>query len=626
MLQQMRRLPKWFSTIFFGIIALSFGVWGIADIFRGSTDTSVATVGRTKIDEQAFSRIFDNVRRNAAAHNGGQLPPSKVSALGRATLQREISDTALDNVADKIGLVTTDDEVSATIRTIPAFRGVLGSFDRNVFVEVLNRMNFTEAGFVAEIRRELTRDQLQRAGSSGAVLPPGYARAIFAYLNERRAVQYIALPPDAAGAIQPPSDQVLTAYVKAHQNQFSTPEYRELTYAVVGPEDEINKVQVSDAQIRQLYDLRKDTYVIPEKRGIQRINFSDEASAKAARAKIDAGAKFEDIAKARGTTVSDLNLGSLTKSDLGPIQGPAAFALPVGGISEPVKYTFGWSLLRVTDITPGKTTTYDQAKPELKDELVKQLAQSRLEDVINAYDDAHNLGDDFVQAAKKVGMRVVHVPQLDSHGLAPDGSKAAVPTTKDFLDQTFKSDVGMEGDPFMSSDGHYYIIKVDGVIPEKLKPLDVVRAQATAAWTEEQRIQALAKKAGELAKAADASGSLAAIAAQYHVSPVASEALMRDTPTAALDQNLITKIFSVPGGKTVFGPTTDGKSYIVARVTGVLNVPLPLGDPRYQQFVQSMGEQVGKDVEESMSNAARAQQGVTINEQQLEHVLGNEGS
>ena len=43
MLQQMRRLSKsWISSIFLGGLALSFGVWGIADIFRGNTDTSIA--------------------------------------------------------------------------------------------------------------------------------------------------------------------------------------------------------------------------------------------------------------------------------------------------------------------------------------------------------------------------------------------------------------------------------------------------------------------------------------------------------------------------------------------------------------------------------------------------------
>ena len=44
MLQQMRRLPKWVAFVLLLPLSATFVVWGIADIFKGSTDTSLATV------------------------------------------------------------------------------------------------------------------------------------------------------------------------------------------------------------------------------------------------------------------------------------------------------------------------------------------------------------------------------------------------------------------------------------------------------------------------------------------------------------------------------------------------------------------------------------------------------
>jgi len=625
MLQQMRRLPKWVGFIVFLPLAASFVVWGIADIFRGSNDTSVASVGGTKIDSQIFSRDFTTAKRNAA-QRGKQLSPAKALALGQQILQEEISGTALDNVAQGLDLTTTNDEVSSFIRTIPAFQGPDGSFSQLAFNQALERSNYTPQAFVVEIKRELTREQLVRAGASAAQLPLGYVSAIASYLNKRRAVQYMILPPDAAGPIPAPSDAVLDAYVKARPNVFSTPEYRQLTYATITLDDAEKQVQVSDAQVRQAYDLRKDTYIVPERRDIQRINFPDEASAKAARAKIDAGTKFEDIAAERKISNADLNLTGLAEADLGPVQGPAAFALPVDGITQPVKYTFGWSLIRVTKITPGKTTTFEEAKPALQAELLKQLAASHLEDVINAYDDAHNSGADMAEAAKKVGMHVVRVATVDAHGLAQDGSKADVPAAADFLDQVFRSDVGNEGDPFRSADGNYYVVKVDGIIPQKLKPLDAVRAQALAGWTNDQRLQKLRAKAAEIAKDAGRTGDLAQFAGEYHAVLATSGALTRDQTTPALNADLITKIFSVPGGQAVSGIATDGKSYIVARVTGVLHRPIPQGDPRFIQFMQDLGGEISHDIQDSMGKAARAQQGVKLNQPQIDRVLGGEGS
>ncbi|HTW34916.1 MAG TPA: SurA N-terminal domain-containing protein [Rhizomicrobium sp.] len=627
MLQQMRSLPKWVGFLLLLPLSATFVVWGIADIFRGSVDTSIATVGGTKIDSQDFSRDFQNAR-NAATRRGTQLSAARAKEIGDKLLEQAIDDTALDNAARSFDLLTSNDEVSSTIRSIQGFQGPDGNFSDLAFNQALQRINYTPQGFVAEVKRELTREQLVRAGASAAELPMGYVRAIVSYLSERRAVQYMILPPDAAGPISPPPDQVLAAYIKAHANRFSTPEYRQLTYAELGPDDLQSQVQVTDAQIKQTYDLRKDTYIVPDRRDIQRIDFKDEASAKAARAKIDAGTSFEDIATQQHMMLTALNLGSLTQADLGPVQGPAAFALPLDGISQPVKSAFGsgWSLLRVTKITPGKTTTLDEARPALKAELFQQLAASHLEDVINAYDDAHNAGADMAEAAKKVGMHVVHVATTDAHGMAQDGSKADVPTTPDFLDQVFKSDIGTEDDPFRSTDGRYYIIKVDGVIPQKLKPLDAVRAQALAVWTEDQRVQRLAAKAEAIAKEANAGGNLAQIAAQYHGILLSSPALMRDQPTAVMSADFLAKVFSVPGGQTVSGTAADGKSYMVARVTGVFHPPIVAGDPQLIAFAQGLGRQISADIQAGMGKAARAAQGVTINQSQVDRVVGGEGS
>ena len=47
----------------------------------------------------------------------------------------------------------------------------------------------------------------------------------------------------------PPSDAVLAAYVKAHPDRFSTPEYRDADYAAIAPADVMGSITVTDAQI-----------------------------------------------------------------------------------------------------------------------------------------------------------------------------------------------------------------------------------------------------------------------------------------------------------------------------------------------------------------------------------------
>ena len=59
MMQWMHRLSKsWVATLFMGALALSFVVWGIADVFTGMTSTAVATVGSTEIEQRRLPALL----------------------------------------------------------------------------------------------------------------------------------------------------------------------------------------------------------------------------------------------------------------------------------------------------------------------------------------------------------------------------------------------------------------------------------------------------------------------------------------------------------------------------------------------------------------------------------------
>ena len=72
---------------------------------------------------------------------------------------------------------------------------------------------------------------------------------------------------------------------------------------------------MTDEDARALYEKVKDTrFGAPEKRKLQQIVFKTDAEADEALAKIKSGTSFEDIAKARGLTDKDIDLGEVTKT------------------------------------------------------------------------------------------------------------------------------------------------------------------------------------------------------------------------------------------------------------------------------------------------------------------------
>jgi len=627
MLQELRKLSKsWVSSIFLGALALSFGVWGIADIFRGGSDTSIATVGGEAIPYELFQRDYRNFLTSASNRAGHPITADEARSKGldRQALETEISRTAVDQIISRYGLTATDAQISSAIRRIQAFKGPLGSFDHTTFLDVIGRSNYTEDSFIAVERHDLARSQLLTAINGGPEVPTGYALLFFNYINGRRAVDYMVVPPDAIGAVPAPNDVELETYIKAHNSQFSTPEYRDVSYAVAGPDDVMNRVKVTEDQLKQQYELRKDQYQIPEKRDVEQMTFKDEASAKAARAKIDAGTNFADLATMRGLTPSDISLGTVVQDDLGKDRGPPTFALPANGVTQPVKFTFGWVLLHVSKVTPGVNQSFDSVKEALRKEIVNQLASAKLTDVSNAFDDASAGGANLADAAARAGMHFVHIAAVDKNGLGSDGSKTNLPTVADFRAQLLKSDVGEEGDPFPASDGNIYVIKVNGITPPKLKSLASVRTEATAAWTAEQQHKRLADKAQALVAQASADGSLVKIASLLHTSTQSSGSLSRSSTSGILSDTMVQKIFQAPPGGVVAAPAAQGGGYVVARVSGISYPSDSTKNPYFQGFVQSLSQQIGwgNDLVEAFANAARDEAGVKINQNQVNQITG----
>jgi len=104
------------------------------------------------------------------------------------------------------------------------------------------------------------------------------------------------------------------------------------------------------------------------------------------------------------------DLGELAQGELNPALEKVAFALPVGGVSDPMTVEGGYRVVKVTAKTSGSTTPYDAAKDKVRDRLM----MARFETAYEAY----------MQELRKtasVELRVREVP-LQLTGPIPEGS------------------------------------------------------------------------------------------------------------------------------------------------------------------------------------------------------------
>ncbi len=629
MIEWFHRVSKSFvASLLMGALALSFVVWGVADVFTGQSGTSLARVGGTEITPEAFQRTYRRMITDEGQRMGMDITPeiAQRMGIGNSVLQQMVTRTALDNYAAKIGIVTSDAQVVQAVRDLGAFKGPTGQFDHNTFLAAIRNAGYnSEDDFLAEVRADLTRTQLTSAAESFFGVPQEYSLALYLFINEKRAADFVVVPPDAVGDIAPPDDKTLAAFVKENAPHFSTPEYRDLQYAYAAPADVA--VDVTDKMIADEFAARQATYNVPEKRQLFQLEFKDEAEARAARERLDHGTTFEQLAAERKLKPADTALGEKTADQLGEAAvGAAAFAVKEGETSQPVKGTFGWVMIKTGKITvPGQHKTLDDVKEQVRAALHTQLAGDKLVDMMNAYDDARKKGDNLQQAAAKAGLKTGHVAAVDNQGNAPDGTRADVPADPDFLTIAFKADAGQDNDPVQAKSGAYYVVKVNGITPPRLKPPDQVRDDAVKQWTAQKRGTLLAARAQALTAQAVKEKSLAGIAAALKTSINKSPALSRTSNDETLPGALVQKLFEAPMGGVVSAPRGD--AFVIAQVTGIVH-PRPSGpkDPQFGAHARQLAGSVAGDFSLTLANSQRAAQKVTVNQKQLDSAVGGGGS
>lgn len=628
MLQQLRTASKsWVASVIIGVLVLAFALWGVADIFRGGGDTTVASVGGTDISAPEFDQQLRTQLRALSAQTQNEITMEQAKAIGldRSVLDQMISRTALDEEANRLGLTASQGTIVSQIQSNPSFRGTDGAFDPNLLTRALQDNGLSEQGFINLTGKDIAREQLLDALVDGIAAPPGLTRILYDYTNQTRTVEYIALTPQDAGNVPQPSEADLTAYHKAHAQQFSSPEYRSLDYVEIGPDQVASEIQVSDADLHAQYDSHRADYQKPEQREVQQLSFPDKAAADSAAAQIKTGMDFLNVAHGRGLKDQDLTLGTFAAGAAGldPRLSMAVFSVPDGDVTPPVQGPFGWVILRAAKVIPGENKTFDEVKDQLKADLIKARAAGKVADLANAFEDARGGGASLEQAAAKQSLTVRHVPAVDRQGMTPESTQADVPKQMQFLDQAFRTESGEESDLFQDDSGDYFAIKITKITPPTVKSLDSVREEVKEGWLTEQRGKLLQTKIQQFVADARKAGSLTEAGRAAGHAPVTSMPLRRGATSDAFSMELINQIFAEPIGSIVSGPAGKGDAMIIARVVSATTPPADVTTAEYTNFRKAAAQQLGEGLVDSVAAAARQKAGVNIHQATLQRTLGD---
>jgi peptidyl-prolyl cis-trans isomerase D len=608
----------------FGLLILTFGLWGIGDIFRGRpADTSVATVGGEKIDatevSTALRRQVDRLRQATNA----SLTEEQIKELGLldTTMQDIINRHLLALEAQRLGFAINDDAVRQAIFSNPAFRGPSGQFDPGIYRQLLAAYQMTDQQYEAMLRADLIGNRLIATVTDGAAAPPELVNTLWQSRGERRVATAILVPPSAVGVLPTPDAATLQKFYDAHKGQFMLPERRSFIVALVDPTQYTAGIKVPDDRLKAAYQKRQDEFVEPEKRVLQQILAPDEAKAKAAEAALAKGQDFAAVAKNNaGESADAVNLGTLSQAEMPGDLGKAAFALKPGGVTAPIKDAFGWHLVKLVSVTPEKVQPFDAVKAKLANDIAQSQAADQVAKIANSVDDALAGGATFKEVVAKFDLKTIAVSDVDEDGRDATGKAVPLPSPN-IVKTGFATAQGQPSDLKDLPDQGYYMVSVAKVSPAAPQPLAQAHDKVLSGWQEQERATRLAKLGDDYAAAVDKGQNLGELAALHGLTPFTTKPLSRyGGGDNELPPAVTAKLFGIKQGQAVSG-SAGSKGVVVAEVSQVLP-PDPKEEAAQKASIAREIQQSTKgDLLGEYEQSLRDRFPVTVNHDALDRLL-----
>jgi peptidyl-prolyl cis-trans isomerase D len=619
-------IAKVLTIMLFGLLIMSFAIWGIGDMFRsGGQVRGVAEVGDTQIDQHIYARELSREVARLSQQFGTQLDQNQVRLLGidRQVLRNLVGRALIETEARDHGLVVTEAQIKARIAEEPAFKDQFGAFDAARFFQFLNSAGLSEQAFVARLGADILSQRLASSVSGAVNAPRPLSRSIFDFEQERRVASYLRLPLVAEETVGEPSEDDLSGFYERNAQTFMAPDYRAVSFIHLRPADVADEIAVAEEDLRAEFDSRRSEFAVPERREIEQIVFSSEADAQTAHERLAAGEDFAAVAE-ETLEQPPVSLGTTDGSDLLPVLRDAAFAAQPDGVSTPVKSPLGWHIVRILAVEPGEEPNFEAQRETLRAEIVAREAVDALVTMANALDDELGGGASLDDAAATLGLPVARIAAVDRQGLDRDGEAIAdLPAPEMFLPETFETPMGETGLLRDTGEGGFFVLRVDGTEEAQQRPLEEVREQVARLWRQSELTRLTREKGDALVAELEAGKSLEDLAAETGLGIEESQPMTRNEndPARTPSPRFASALFELED-RGVMGLSV-GDGFIVARLDQVIAADASGNSAAFEATEQALAQELKADFFDLFMAALETEHRVQVNQVTLDEVLNS---
>jgi peptidyl-prolyl cis-trans isomerase D len=551
----------------------------------------IAKVSGEDITVEEVKQVARQMAQQQAAQygqNASMLLPFLIQQMTPRAADELINRQAELTEAQHLGLKATPEEVKDELQhgryANTFFPG--GNFIGEAeYQNRLQQNNLTPAVFEDNVSKVILIGKLEALITGGASVSDAAIRQQFIKENTKVKFDYAVLKEDDIKKGLHPTTEELKAYYDSHQKNYanSIPEKRKIKYVVLDT-GKIPGVQVTHDELQAYYNQHRDQYRTAEQAKVSHIliktplpgpdgKVDDKGVAEAQHRAEDllkqlkAGAKFEDLARKYsedpGSAKEGGSLGWIGRGRTVPEFEKAAFSLPRGQISDLVKSSYGFHIIRVDDRQDAHMKTLDEVKgeiePILKQQKTQDLAQKQAGDLLQQ---ATTLGLDAAAAAK--GVAVVTSDFFGKRDVLPGLGQAP-----QLMDAVFGA--AEKSPPEMASTSQgFAVFQLLAVKPPSTPTFDEIHARVEEQFKNERAGVLLSQKSQELSDRAKTEHDLKKAAKELGATVKTSDFVLPDgqVPDIGSMTGGASVAFSMKPGD-ISGPINSGANGVVISVLEV---------------------------------------------------------
>jgi peptidyl-prolyl cis-trans isomerase D len=587
----------------FMVITLVPG-FGSTDFFSGGGPTRgvVAKVAGTDITTQEVQHQAREMVRQQFPRGGAQasmLLPYFSNQAAQQLIQRQ----ALIAEAEHLGLRSTDDAVRDELqhgRYAETFFPGGNFIGQAAYEELLQQHDLTVTQFERGVKEDVLIDKLRNLVAGGAMVTDAEVRQKFEKDNTKVKFDYAVLRKDDILKGLHPTDPELKAFYDRNKATYnnSIPEKRKIKYVLVDTAKLQGTAQVSQQDLQSYYDQHRDEFRVPEQVNVRQILIKsplpgsdgkvdqkgvDEARKKAEDVlkQLNAGAKFDDLAKKYSEDPSSKNGGSVGWIQRGGFPVPevdkAAFSLAKGGTSGIINAGYAFVILRVEDKQDAHLKTLADVKDQIEPIIKQQKAQQTADAAANALVSQSQTGG-LDKAAAAKGIEVVATDFISRTDTLP-GIGASPQFTEAVFSAAEKSPPAQVQVP-----QGFVIFELVEIKPPATPTFEEIRTRVETEFKNERAGALLTQKTQELSDRAKADHDLKKAAKESAATMKTSDFVLPDgqVPDIGSMSGAASVAFTLKPGD-ISGPVNGGN-------TGVVLAILETQAPTDADFAAKKGE------------------------------------